>query len=49
MDAFESFPEQPEAKRLLRAAVGEEPAHAYLFHGPAGVGSGGPRSRSRPR
>jgi DNA polymerase-3 subunit delta' len=38
MDAFESFPEQAEAKRLLRAAVTEGPAHAYLFHGPPGVG-----------
>ncbi len=38
MDAFESFPEQAEAKRLLRAAIAEGPAHAYLFHGPAGVG-----------
>ena len=38
MDAFESFPEQAEAKRLLRAAVAEDPAHAYLFHGPPGVG-----------
>ena len=38
MDSFESFPEQEEAKRLLRAAVAEGPAHAYLFHGPAGVG-----------
>ena len=38
MDAFESFPEQQEAKRLLRAALAEGPAHAYLFHGPAGVG-----------
>jgi DNA polymerase-3 subunit delta' len=38
MDAFESFPEQPDAKRLLRAAVAEGPAHAYLFHGPPGVG-----------
>jgi DNA polymerase III subunit delta' len=38
MDAFESFPEQAEAKRLLRAAVGEGAAHAYLFHGPPGVG-----------
>jgi DNA polymerase-3 subunit delta' len=35
---FESFPEQPEAKRLLAAALDEEPAHAYLFHGPRGVG-----------
>ena len=32
------FPEQVEAKRLLDAAIGEGPAHAYLFHGPAGVG-----------
>jgi DNA polymerase-3 subunit delta' len=38
MDEFESFPEQAEAKRLLRAAVSERPAHAYLFHGPPGVG-----------
>ena len=33
-----SFPEQAEAKRLLTAAVAESPAHAYLFHGPRGVG-----------
>jgi DNA polymerase-3 subunit delta' len=38
VDAFETFPEQPEAKRLLRAALAEGPAHAYLLHGPAGVG-----------
>ena len=38
MDSFETFPEQDEAKRLLRAALGEGPAHAYLFHGPRGVG-----------
>jgi DNA polymerase-3 subunit delta' len=38
MDAFETFPEQADAKRLLRAAVGEGPAHAYLFYGPPGVG-----------
>src|SRR5439155_375588 len=38
VDAFDSFPEQAEAKRLLRAAIAERPAHAYLFHGPAGVG-----------
>src|SRR5919197_6720608 len=38
VDAFESFPEQAEAKRLLRAALDEGPAHAYLFHGPPGVG-----------
>jgi DNA polymerase-3 subunit delta' len=38
VDAFETFPEQPEAKRLLRAALAEGPAHAYLLHGPRGVG-----------
>jgi DNA polymerase III subunit delta' len=38
LDAFETFPEQAEAKRLLRAALREGPAHAYLFHGPPGVG-----------
>jgi DNA polymerase III subunit delta' len=38
VDAFESFPEQVEAKRLLRSALGEGPAHAYLFYGPPGVG-----------
>ena len=32
------LPEQPEAKRLLGAALAEQPAHAYLFHGPRGVG-----------
>src|SRR6185436_15680350 len=36
--SFDSVPEQDEAKRLLRAALTEGPAHAYLFHGPAGVG-----------
>ncbi|HEY7017644.1 MAG TPA: hypothetical protein VH297_04180 [Gaiellaceae bacterium] len=36
--SFDSVPEQEEAKRLLRAAQAEGPAHAYLFHGPAGVG-----------
>jgi len=35
---FDGFPEQDEAKRLLAAALAEGPAHAYLFHGPAGVG-----------
>ncbi len=29
---------QPDARRLLDAALAEGPAHAYLFHGPAGVG-----------
>jgi DNA polymerase-3 subunit delta' len=39
VDSFETFPEQPEAKRLLRAAIAEDaPAHAYVFHGPPGVG-----------
>jgi DNA polymerase-3 subunit delta' len=38
MDRFASVPEQPEAKRLLEAALAEGPAHAYLLHGPAGVG-----------
>ncbi len=32
-----AVPEQAEAKRLLAAAL-DDPAHAYLFHGPAGVG-----------
>jgi DNA polymerase III subunit delta' len=36
--SFDAVPEQDEAKRLLSAALGEGPAHAYLFHGPAGVG-----------
>ena len=35
---FDSIPEQGEAKRLLAAALADGPAHAYLFHGPAGVG-----------
>ena len=37
-ESFSSLPEQEEAKRLLRAALAEGPAHAYLFHGPPGVG-----------
>ena len=41
------FPEQPEAKRLLDAALGEGPAHAYLFHGPRGVGKRERRLRVR--
>jgi DNA polymerase-3 subunit delta' len=36
--SFETFPEQEEAKRLLAAALADGPAHAYLFHGPPGVG-----------
>jgi DNA polymerase-3 subunit delta' len=35
---FETVPEQHEAKRLLAAALQEGPVHAYLFHGPSGVG-----------
>jgi DNA polymerase III subunit delta' len=35
---FESFSEQNEAKRLLDSALVEGPVHAYLFHGPPGVG-----------
>jgi len=35
---FDAIPEQHEAKRLLTAALAEGPAHAYLFHGPRGVG-----------
>jgi DNA polymerase-3 subunit delta' len=38
MERFATVPEQPEAKRLLAAALAEGPAHAYLFHGPGGVG-----------
>ncbi len=38
MRSFETFPEQDEAKRLLTAALAEGTAHAYLFHGPPGVG-----------
>jgi DNA polymerase-3 subunit delta' len=38
VDVFATFPEQAEAKRLLRAALAEGPAHAYLFYGPPGVG-----------
>lgn len=36
--SFAGPPEQPEASRLLAAAVAEGPAHAYLLHGPRGVG-----------
>jgi len=38
MEPFASVPEQVEAKRLLEAALSEGPAHAYLLHGPPGVG-----------
>jgi DNA polymerase III subunit delta' len=34
---LDAVPEQEEAKSLLRAAL-PAPAHAYLFHGPRGVG-----------
>jgi DNA polymerase III subunit delta' len=36
--SFADLPEQDEAKRLLGAALAEGPAHAYLLHGPPGVG-----------
>ena len=35
---FNAVVEQSEAKRLLEAALAEGPAHAYLLHGPPGVG-----------
>ncbi len=38
MNTFAGFSEHPEAARLLDAALREGPAHAYLFHGPPGVG-----------
>ena len=38
MEPFAAVPEQHEAKRLLAAALRDGDAHAYLFHGPAGVG-----------
>ena len=38
MERFATVPEQSEAKRLLGAALDEGPAHAYLLHGPRGVG-----------
>jgi DNA polymerase-3 subunit delta' len=38
LEPFAALPEQPEAKRLLAAALREGPAHAYLLHGPAGTG-----------
>jgi DNA polymerase-3 subunit delta' len=36
--AFDGLTEQDEAKRLLTAALAEGTVHAYLFHGPPGVG-----------
>jgi DNA polymerase-3 subunit delta' len=38
VSTFARFSEHPEAGRLLDAALREGPAHAYLFHGPRGVG-----------
>jgi DNA polymerase III subunit delta' len=38
VSAFADVPEQVEAKRLLEAALAEGASHAYLFHGPTGVG-----------
>jgi DNA polymerase-3 subunit delta' len=38
MEPFARVPEQLEAKRLLGAALTEGPTHAYLLHGPPGVG-----------
>ena len=38
MEPFAAVPEQNEAKRLLGAALRDGDAHAYLFHGPPGVG-----------
>lgn len=38
MDPFAAVPEQAEAKRLLGSAVADGKAHAFLLHGPAGVG-----------
>jgi DNA polymerase-3 subunit delta' len=38
MARFADVPEQPEATRLLEAALADGPAHAYLLHGPVGVG-----------
>jgi DNA polymerase-3 subunit delta' len=38
MEPFAAVPEQHEAKRLLTAALADGGAHAFLFHGPPGVG-----------
>jgi DNA polymerase III subunit delta' len=40
VSTFAGFSEHAEAGRLLDAALREGPAHAYLFHGPPGVGKG---------
>ena len=36
--AIDALDAQPEAQQLLAAALADGPAHAYLFHGPRGVG-----------
>jgi DNA polymerase III subunit delta' len=36
--SFDAVAEQNDAKRLLTAALADGPAHAYLLHGPPGVG-----------
>jgi DNA polymerase-3 subunit delta' len=38
VSAFATLLEQQEAKRLLESSLADGPAHAYLFHGPPGVG-----------
>ena len=38
MSTLTRFSEHAEASRLLDAALREGPAHAYVFHGPPGVG-----------
>ena len=38
MTTFAAVAEQEDAKRLLSAALADGPAHAYLLHGPPGVG-----------
>ena len=39
-DLFSGVLEQDAARLLLSVALRDGPAHAYLFHGPAGVGKG---------
>ena len=38
MTAFADVPEQAEAKRLIESSLADGEAHAFLFHGPRGVG-----------
>ena len=38
MTAIDALEGQPEARQHLEAALADGPAHAYLFHGPRGVG-----------